>query len=186
MSASTDDITKIERYAEQLGDVNVRIQDKATVNLAKSDNGLVLPLVTSLLKDENPNRRRNAAKLLSTIGNRESVKPLIEALSDERPDVRFCVCGALGMLGDIDAIPKLTELARSDDAKNVKKAAKKAIEDIRMSQSSNNIKRQIADEAFKQDVDEIMERMKNMRNSWKKDKPHKEKPKSRVTRKQRR
>lgn len=173
MSASTDDIIKIERYAEQLGDVNARIQEKATTNLANSKNSMVLPLVTSLLKDDNPNRRKNAAKLLSTIGNRGSVRPLIEALSDEKSEVRFCACGALGMLGDIDAIPKLTELARSDESKRVRKQAKKAVEDIRMSQTSKSIKRQIDDEVFKQKADEIMERMKKMKAGWKKDKPHK-------------
>ena len=185
MSASTDDITRIERYVKQLGDVDARVQDRATDNLATSDSSLVLPLVTSLLKDDNPNKRRNAARVLSTIGNRKSVRPLVEALSDERADVRFWVCGALGVLGNIDAIPKLTEVAGRDGSKKVKKAAKKAIEDIRMSQSSNNIKRQINDEVFIKKAEEIQERMRSLTNSWKKDKPHTKKAKSRVTRKRR-
>ena len=81
MSASTDDSDseKIEILVKELGDVNSRIQERATDTLANYKSSLVLPRVTSLLSDKNANKRRNAARILSTIGNAKSVEPLINA-----------------------------------------------------------------------------------------------------------
>ena len=175
MSASTDDSDseKIELLVKQLGDVNSRIQERATDTLANYESSLVLPRVTSLLSDKDANKRRNAARILSTIGNAKSVEPLINALSDKNPEVRYWVAGALGMLGDVAAIPKLSVLARSDTSKRVKEMAKKAIEDIKKAQSSEKLKRQIEDKQFQQKAEEIMERIKSMRARNRNDKPHK-------------
>jgi len=182
MSASTDDSdnAKIEILIKQLGDVNARIQDRATDTLANYKSPLVLPRVTTLLRDENANRRRNAARILSTIGTVKSVEPLINTLSDENPDVRYWVAGALGELGDVAAIPKLSELAKYDTSKKVKKMAKKAIEEIKKVQSSDSMKRQIEDKIFEQKAEEVMERIRTIRRSYRKDKPHEKK----ITRKE--
>ncbi len=174
MSASTNDINKIELLVKQLGDVNLRIQERATDMLSTWDNSLVLPTITALLKDENVDKRRNAAKILSAIGNRTSVKPLIDALSDKDSRVRFLAAGALGMLGDIDAIPKLTDLSRNDKVQKVRETARKAIEDIRSVQHSSSIKRQIDDDLFRQKAEEIQKRIDDIRKRrLKVDKPHK-------------
>jgi len=167
-----NDIAKIDLLIKQLGDVNARIQDRATDALSNYKSPLVLPRVTSLLMDENATKRRNAARILSTIGNVKSVDPLINALSDENPDVRYWAAGALGSLGDVAAIPKLSQLARTDTSKSVKKMCRKAIEEIKTAQSSDNIKRQINDKLFEQKAEEVMERIRKIRASYRKDKPH--------------
>jgi len=180
MSASTDDSdsAKIEILIKQLGDVNSRIQERATDILANYESPLVLPRVTSLLRDENANKRRNAARILSTIGNVKSVEPLITALSDKNPEVRYWVAGALGMLGDVSAIPKLSMLARSDTSRRVKEMAKKAIEDIKKAQSSDKLRRQIEDKQFQQKAEEVMDRIRKIRARNRNDKPHKKGPRT--------
>ncbi len=66
-----------------------------------------------LLTDRMPFVRREAAYALGNTGNWSATDPLIAALNRERDaDVRLAVIIALGEIGDIEAMPVLTQIFR--------------------------------------------------------------------------
>ena len=78
-----------------------------------------VPHLVKILRDQRlPSRMRGeAADALGKIGNKEAVKPLLDATYDKSSEVRFWAVYALGQTGDTNALGRLRELARSDHAK---------------------------------------------------------------------
>lgn len=78
---------------------------------------------------------RLAAYALGRIGEPEGVAPLLEALSDSHPEVRWQAAEALGEIGQPEALPELERLAREDhepaDEGPVCEAARQAAAHIR-------------------------------------------------------
>jgi len=79
--------------------------------------------------------RREAAQVLINVGNTEQdiassadLEPLLEALNDEDDDVRYFATVALGKLGEIGALERLKQVARSDGCELVCQGALVAIE----------------------------------------------------------
>lgn len=87
-----------------------------------------IPALTKLLHDER--FALEAATALVSIGPK-SVKPLVNGLHDDNPEVRFRSAYALGELRAKDALPALYKLARNpDEPKLVREHADWAIERI--------------------------------------------------------
>ncbi len=82
------------------------------------------------LKNENSLIRKSAAKNLGSLGQKEAVPYLVEALNDEEAEVRATVCEALGQIGDEPIKKKLKNVLYNDSSPMVKDAAKKAIDEI--------------------------------------------------------
>lgn len=85
--------------------------------------------IDQLLNDPDPGRRAIAASWLGAERNRHpaALKPLIQALKDEAPEVRQNAARALGKIGDERAIEPLQELLR-DNQSPVRDAAAEALQ----------------------------------------------------------
>jgi HEAT repeat protein len=80
--------------------------------------------------------RGDAAEALAHYGGEQAVPALVRALDDPSVEVRFWALYALGTLGDATVVPKLEEIAATDDRVlprwwSIKKEAQDAIEAIR-------------------------------------------------------
>lgn len=87
--------------------------------------------------------RGMAAESLSDFRDEFAVPPLIQALSDESPEIRYWAVYALGQLQDKKAIPFLQEIITKDHSTltewgTIKKEAIEAIENIRSANNFNN------------------------------------------------
>lgn len=76
---------------------------------------LTTAFFVSRLRDPDEGVRMSAADSLRDLRDRDSVGPLIEALSDAVTVVRSSVASALGYIGDERAIPALQALLRQPD-----------------------------------------------------------------------
>jgi HEAT repeat protein len=66
------------------------------------------------LRDSSAEVRAKAARSLGRLGAREGTSALRAALDDRIPFVRVAAASALGVIGDVDALPALLLMARSD------------------------------------------------------------------------
>jgi HEAT repeat protein len=71
----------------------------------------VVPRLTAVLKDPNPELRRTAAQALGKIARKEAVPALVEALRDSDAGVRRQAAWALGMVGEDAVGPERSPLA---------------------------------------------------------------------------
>jgi hypothetical protein len=101
----------------------------------------VEPLIP-LLKDSNYLIRMSVAYALGSIRDPRGVEPLVAEFTDEaRGDYRYSLIKALGDIGDPRAIPVLKKEAEigsaNDTSGSLRRAARKALEQIKESQSGN-------------------------------------------------
>jgi HEAT repeat protein len=75
--------------------------------------------------------RKNAARVLGTLGDRKATPALIAALKDPFFGVRVEAAKALGLLTDEGGIEGLTEAANSDADAQVRRNARDALEKIK-------------------------------------------------------
>ncbi len=71
--------------------------------------------------------RKNAARTLGGLGNREAVPALIGALKDSLFSVRLEAAKALGKLGDERAFGPLADVVSNDTDRSVRRAAEESI-----------------------------------------------------------
>lgn len=112
-----DQRVDIKKYCTMLGSLDDNEREAAVKALAKIGKP-ALPEIIKSLKAEGPYlSRMNAAKTLGLIKDKEAVKPLIAALSDEYAHVRREAVTALGNIGDKSAtleIIKVMETGNDD------------------------------------------------------------------------
>jgi len=87
--------------------------------------------ITEILAEGIDVHRCAAARALGSMGLPESAEPLVKALLDEDPDVRVDAANALRELGDPATAEKLMENLRGDPESDVKRAAIKALIEMR-------------------------------------------------------
>src|SRR6266446_8737464 len=75
--------------------------------------------------------RKNAARMLGTIGDRRATDPLVSALKDPYFGVRTEAARSLGLLGDERAISALSGSRERDTDPRVRRTAGEAIERIK-------------------------------------------------------
>ena len=75
--------------------------------------------------------RKNAARVLGSLGNRQAVPTLTEVLSDPEAEVRQEAAHSLGLLGDEAALPALYELLGRESDREVRNAAGGAVSRIK-------------------------------------------------------
>jgi hypothetical protein len=98
------------KYCLQLGSLDDNEREAAVKALAKIGKP-ALPELFKTLKMEGPYLfRMNAARALGLIGEKDAIKPLIEALKDEFANVRREAVTALGLIGDRSATPEILKI----------------------------------------------------------------------------
>jgi len=80
------------------------------------------------LDDKDGFFRGFVCETLGDLGDRRAVEPLLDKLNDSDYWVRKAACQALGDLGDKRAVEPLRRLAENDSHKEVRFAAKSALE----------------------------------------------------------
>jgi hypothetical protein len=90
----------------------------------------VAVLTKTLQSSSSEKERLSAVVALAKLGGKQTLKPLVTALSDPNAKVRATACGALGHLGHQAAIPSLRELAANDADSDVRSHAKTAVDQI--------------------------------------------------------
>ncbi|MGD8719827.1 MAG: HEAT repeat domain-containing protein [Candidatus Zixiibacteriota bacterium] len=88
------------------------------------------PMLDSLANDSEPDVRASAAYGLGELGDAGAVDPLVAALGDDYKWVRYEACGALRKLKAAGARSALERVAEGDPDKQVRSAAKKALDSI--------------------------------------------------------
>jgi len=106
---------------------------QAANSLAKIGKPSVESLIT-VLKDESPIARRNAAMALGMIKDTGAVKPLITALKDDNQIVRRNAARALGEINDPSAVEPLTA-ALKDNSPVVRRNAALALKEMGSSET---------------------------------------------------
>ncbi|UCH79307.1 MAG: HEAT repeat domain-containing protein [Candidatus Coatesbacteria bacterium] len=94
------------------------------------DNRALEALVAALRDEPVAEVRASAAYGLGELGEAGATEPLLAALDDENEWVRLEACGALRKLKATAAVAKLRRLAESDENEQVRRGAKKALEEI--------------------------------------------------------
>lgn len=79
------------------------------------DTAAIDPLVRALQdRDEDVAVRGEAAESLGEVGARQALPPLLAALADPSDEIRLWSAFALGVLGDVRALPELERVAATD------------------------------------------------------------------------
>ncbi len=151
------DKERIDNLIRSMGSRDEEIQNWATARIVGMSNSLVVPKAIIALGDKNGNVRKNAARILINKGDYRAVKPLIKALSEEKSsEVKIWMCAALGNIGDPEAVEPLLGVAMGENGgESVKKAAWKAIDDIKTEQYSPDMIRQIDDKVSENRIRKI-------------------------------
>ena len=101
------------RLVETLTHPDARVRRAATGALARLGTPRALHALQDMLRDSNPDIRRQAALGLGAAGQRAAVSDLISALDEEEDiDVQQALITALGKMGTADAVHRLSSIAR--------------------------------------------------------------------------
>jgi HEAT repeat protein len=92
---------------------------------------LIVSALNDALEDEDEKVRENVVYELSQIASDESAPALIKALASENDYIRQTAAVALGEIGDVQAGPVLADIAKTDDAAQVRRAAVNALASIK-------------------------------------------------------
>jgi HEAT repeat protein len=76
--------------------------------------------------------RKNAARVLGTLGTNDVISVLIQALKDPYFGVRVEAARSLGNMGDDRPIPELQDVGQRDPDAQVRRNARDAVEKIRL------------------------------------------------------
>ena len=124
----------VEPLILALNDDEEDVRWYASVSLGEIGDKKAVEPLTHALKDEGKIVRCFAAESLGKIGDKRAVEPLIQILKSEKEDSRCFVARALGEIGDKRANESLTQALKDND-NAVQKAAKEALEKIRIKKS---------------------------------------------------
>ena len=72
-------------------------------------------LIEILEVDKDLEVRKQTVEMLGSIKDKRAVKPLIQRLDDEAPEIRHCAMASLANTGDHEALPFITTKLSSDD-----------------------------------------------------------------------
>jgi HEAT repeat protein len=114
-------------------DPDPRVQCAALEHLVYFEDARVVPAVLNALAGaSNPQARASAAQALARLDTRDAraIPPLVTALADPHPWVRYFAARALGAQGAQDAVDALTGLAFDDPAGHVRISAIDALGSI--------------------------------------------------------
>jgi len=116
-----EDHRSIPRLIELLNDECplVRVSAAYALGRNKSDQAIA-PLINQLSRDWNGYVRKGIVWALGTCQAKSGLPPLISALKYDITAVRLWAASALGQLGDLQAIPSLTEALSEDPVSAVR------------------------------------------------------------------
>lgn len=111
-------------------DADVRARACAAV-AAYGDAAGVEPLIGNLKNDKDWRARVAAARALGVVRDERSVRPLSEALGDERPEVRAAAAASLAAIGDARAMDPLRTRLKKEKDKAARAAMTQALNDLK-------------------------------------------------------
>lgn len=116
-----EDQRSIPRLIELLNDECplVRVSAAYALGRNKSDQAIA-PLINQLKQDWNGYVRKGIVWALGTCRAKSGLQPLISALKYDITAVRLWAASALGQLGDLQAVPSLTEALSQDSMSAVR------------------------------------------------------------------
>lgn len=110
-----------------LADPDEDVRRAAIEQLPVVDDPAAVPRLVEALRTDTPRNRAAAAHALRDMSGHEVTGPLLEALEDRDPWVRYFVAGSVGGLRVLHAVPALSQMARVDEAPYVRIAAIQAL-----------------------------------------------------------
>lgn len=117
-----------------LTDADVMVRSTAAAAVVFLPAADAASQLSRLLRDKNEFVRREAAYALGIVGYGPSARALLEALSREKfVEARSAMIGALGDIGGVSALPRLTEILRQkprEDQEFLRSRASRAIGQI--------------------------------------------------------
>lgn len=116
-----EDQRSVPRLIELLNDECplVRVSAAYALGRNKSDQAIA-PLINQLKQDWNGYVRKGIVWALGTCRAKSGLQPLISALKYDITAVRLWAASALGQLGDLQAVPSLTEALSQDSMSAVR------------------------------------------------------------------
>ena len=103
----------LEEVAKRGADVRARVHGVWGLGiLARRGSHAVVPVLLSLLVDDEAEVRAQAARMLGDVREKQAFAPLLARCSDASPRVRFHAAIALGRIGNPSALNALVQLAR--------------------------------------------------------------------------
>jgi HEAT repeat protein len=110
-----------------------QLQGRFIDALGTAKDPKAVPTLIEFLSDESISwhTRQNCAIALGKAKNTEAVSALIQALGDDDYNVRRETAKALGLIGDLSAQTRLVKIIANDSNQDVKRAASKALKQIR-------------------------------------------------------
>lgn len=86
-----------------------------------------LEILFNDLQDQDPEKRRNAARVLGNIGTSKATSFLIQVLDDENWSVRVEAANALGRIGDAQAVTPLLRSLQNSKSSSVRRSIVRAL-----------------------------------------------------------
>ncbi|HRH43255.1 MAG TPA: HEAT repeat domain-containing protein [Pyrinomonadaceae bacterium] len=111
------------KIVQSCEDKDERVQKAALEQLPNIVDDRKNFILAKLLKEGSPRLRAEVVQILSRIKNQQSLIGLREALDDADAWVRYFAVRALGKLNDLTISEKLFEMAKNDEAEQVRLAA---------------------------------------------------------------
>jgi HEAT repeat protein len=118
----------LEKLRKGLLDASPNIRGSAANTLGDFSAPEAIELLAAARRDENEFVRSSVVSSLGKIGSEEAVNLVIELASDSSEEVRYAVVKALSGKEAFAAAECLKKIAAGDRAKNVKRAARLALE----------------------------------------------------------
>jgi len=113
----------IDALAKALSDEDWRVRQSAVTALGKTKDTKAIQLLTTALRDRNPDVREKAGEVLIHMG---AIDRVIKALGNKNKNVRQSAAKALGGSKDKSAVRSLTE-AIEDNNSDVREEAARAL-----------------------------------------------------------
>jgi HEAT repeat protein len=112
-------------------DPDERIRRAAIEQLPNLSDARAVEALIENLKNGSSRIRETAAKALAQVKSRAAISALREALADADPWTRYFAVRALGTLGDEASREKLSEIAETDEAEQVRAAAQEVLNELK-------------------------------------------------------
>lgn len=120
----------LDKLRKSLMDQSANIRGSAANTLGDFNSNDAIALLGASRKDENEFVRSSVVTSLGRIGTEEAVGIIVTMEGDRSEEVRYALVKALAEKSSNQAIECLKRIAAKDKAKNVKRAAKQALEKV--------------------------------------------------------
>ncbi len=154
-----DDLRRVLFSVAEDEDENWHVRRRAAESAATYGPSEEVDRLIRRMWEEDELGLRSSALFAIGRGNQRSWLPVVlESIDDEDPEIRFEAVRAAGELGDVEALPKLSEIALNEEDVDVRQSAITAIGEIG-GQGATRILTRLLDRAPESDHELIMDAM---------------------------